>query len=90
MPGSVLFSVGPGHTFSIFAQTMEEGITMRTADATWLELRQKKNFDKFLTELKEYLKSKLTLIEVKDCYSYWSCGHEYHHWSDRAWKPFNN
>ena len=62
---------------------------MRTPDATWLDLRQKDKFSSFYQGLREYLKSKLTLIGVAGSYSYYTCGHHHDH-SDPTWKPFEN
>ena len=62
---------------------------MLTADATWLELRQKDKFNNFYQGFTEYLKSKLTLIGVEGSYSYYTCGHHHDH-SDPDWKPFEN
>ena len=63
---------------------------MRTPDATFLELSPRDKFKSFYEGLKEYLRSKLTFVDVKGAYSYYSCGHEYHHYSDAGWKPFKN
>ena len=64
---------------------------MLTASATYQELGDYQGkFNEFFYELKECLKSKLQLINVEDEYTYYSCGHEYHHQSDRDWKPFDN
>jgi hypothetical protein len=49
-----------------------------------------KGLQKNIDTLKDYLKSNLTLVEVKGAYSYYSCGHDYHRHSDLGWKPFKN
>jgi len=63
---------------------------MKTAQETYWALGPPEKFEKFLTELKEYLKTKLQRCEVDGRYTYYSCGHEYHHSSDSSWKPFKN
>ena len=62
---------------------------MRTADDTYLALSEEGKLNTFYKGLKAYVKSKLTLIEVKGSYSNYTCGPDYHHsYSDPDWKPF--
>ena len=75
--------------FHSLTETNKEKTKMLTADATWLELRQKDKFNNFYQGFTEYLKSKLTLIGVEGSYSYYTCGHHHDH-SDPDWKPFEN
>jgi hypothetical protein len=63
---------------------------MRTPDATWLALNPRDKFNPFYQKLQNFLKSRLTLNKVAGAYWYYSCGHDYHHWSDGGWKPFEN
>jgi len=63
---------------------------MKTSQETYWALGPPDKFEAFIAELKEYLKSKLQRFEVDGRYTYYSCGHEYHHRSDRGWKPFAN
>jgi len=63
---------------------------MRTPDATFLALAPRDKFNGFYRKLQNYLRSKLTLVQVEGAYSYYSCGHDYHHYSDGGWKPFKN
>ena len=63
---------------------------MRTPDATYLALAPRDKFNPFYQKLQNYLRSKLTFVQVEGAYSYYSCGHDYHHYSDGGWKPFKN
>ena len=60
-----------------------------SADLTYLMLAPPGNFFKFFEELKDYLKTNLTLIEAKGEYEHWSCG-QAHDRQNRHWKPFKN
>ena len=63
---------------------------MCTPDATFLELSPQDTINRFYERLGNYLRAKLTLVEVNGSSSYYSCGHDYHHYSDAGWKPFKN
>jgi hypothetical protein len=63
--------------------------TIRTPDATWLDLRKPERFQIFFEGLIEHLKNNLQLVKVEGSHGYYTCG-EYHHWRNRNWKPFQN
>jgi len=62
---------------------------MRTADATWLALRQAANFQPFFDGLLEYLKQNLEKCKIGGSYEYYTCGHDHQRW-DRQWEPFKH
>jgi hypothetical protein len=63
--------------------------TIRTPDATWLDLRKPERFQEFFQGLIEHLKQNPQLVKVADSHEYYTCS-QYHHWRNRNWKPFGN
>jgi hypothetical protein len=63
--------------------------TIRTPDATWLDLRKPERFKIFFQGLIENLKENLHLVKVEGSHEYYTCG-KYHHWPNPNWKPFQN
>lgn len=55
----------------------------------WYEQQQEKKARKLLPDLKEYLLSKLQLVEVVGQYKFYSCRHD-HDFPGRDWQPFGN
>ncbi len=64
---------------------------MRTADATWLDLKKPGKFEQFFKGYQKLLKKKLQIIEVKGKveYSYHNCG-EVHDPRNPNWKPWQH
>ncbi len=62
---------------------------MELYDQAYSQLMKNGNFDKLFIDLKEYLRSKLTLMKIND-FEYYSCGHDGHYPSDPGWEPFMN
>ena len=54
---------------------------------TWVKLHSDSLWNPFFEGLKEYLRSKLKVIQV-DGRKHYSCGADYHHPSVLNWKPF--
>jgi hypothetical protein len=63
--------------------------TMRTPDATWLDLRKPHRFQEFFQGLIEYLKTKLQRVTVAGSHDYYTCS-QLHDKSNRHWKPFQH
>lgn len=64
-------------------------VTLRTPDATWLDLRKPHRFQAFFQGLIEYLKSNLQRVTVAGSHDYYTCG-QLHDKGNRQWKPFEN
>jgi hypothetical protein len=69
--------------------TSMKPISMRTPDATWLDLRKPQRFQEFFQGLLEYLKSKLQLVTVARSHEYYTCGQLHEKWNQH-WKPFQH
>lgn len=70
---------------------MKKKKQMRTADLTWLDLRQGHIFQKFFKGYVEILRKNLKVVEsrgLKQTIRYFSCGHQPHDKRDPAWEPF--
>ena len=63
--------------------------TIRTPDATWLDLRKTHRFKKFFEGLIEHLKKNLQKVEVVGSHEYYTCN-QYHDRRNRHWKPFEH
>jgi len=63
-------------------------ITMRTPDATWLDLRKPQRFQEFFQELIEYFEEQLQRVTVAGSHVYYICG-QLHERGNRYWKPFS-
>jgi hypothetical protein len=64
-------------------------ITMRTPDATWLDLRKPHRFQEFFQGLIDYLKQNLQQVTVAGCHDYYTCG-QLHDKSNRYLKLFQH
>jgi hypothetical protein len=64
-------------------------ISMRTPDATWLDLRKPHRFQAFFQGLIDYLKTKLQRVTVAGSHDYYTCGQLHERWN-RHWKPFHH
>ncbi len=70
---------------------MKKKKPMRTADHTWLDLRQSHIFQKFFKGYVELLRNNFKVVEIRgltQTIGCFSCGHQPHDKRDPNWEPF--